>query len=373
MQGARLFRCRRAGLAVALAARFLLAGLVRYAWTYNDAIAASGAICTVKERRKLFPRPEWRESGPVPLAQAALGLLSSYTVRRRARQIVLRRLHAARPGAAPLIIFFKGDPMLKMKTRLRAAALALSLAGGMATNAANASPVPDYAFVHVTGTAYTAILPDIATLDFEIVAADADPAAARAVLETRVGEVRALMQHLTLDPEDVVVREVRQTVRKGEQSQGGAAAAGAPVYELRCDVKINVRNVSSWPALAGGLFGKPNLDGFASSFDSSAMDKTVDELVTQAVLDARRRAEVIAAAGGRRLGAMTGATPDAIKNLSTAMGLQRDEFRMPRRAGAQVDQQQDREQLMSIQAIKLQQPVDVIFRLENLPAGRKGR
>ena len=255
--------------------------------------------------------------------------------------------------------------MLTMKTRLRAAALALSLA---TTGMAAASPVPDYAFVHVTGTAFTAILPDIATLDFEIVAADADPAAARAVLETRVAEVRALMQHLTLDPEDVVVREVRQTVRKGEQS-----AAGGPVYELRCDVKINVRNVTSWPALTGGLFGKPNLDGFASSFDSSTMDKTVDELVTQAVLDARRRAEVIAAAGGRRLGALTGATPDAIKNLSTAMGLQRDEFRMPRRAGAQEAQLPDREQLRSIQAIKLQQPVDVIFRLENLPAGRKAR
>ena len=260
--------------------------------------------------------------------------------------------------------------MLKMKTRLRAGALALSLAAGMAVNPATASPVPDYAFVHVTGSAFTAILPDIATLDFEIVAVDADPAAARAVLETRVGEIRALMQHLSLDPEDAVVREVRQTVRKGEQSP-----AGGPMYELRCDVKIKVRNVTSWPALAGGLFGKPNLDGFASSFDSSTMDKTVDELVTQAVLDARRRAEVIAAAGGRRLGAMTGATPDAIKNLSTAMGLQRDEFRMPRRAGAQEAQNgvQDRDQLMSIQAIKLQQPVDVIFRLENLPVARKAR
>lgn len=60
------------GLAVALAACFLLAGLVRYAWSYNDAIPDSGAIYTVKERRNLFPRPAWRESGPGPLAQAAL-------------------------------------------------------------------------------------------------------------------------------------------------------------------------------------------------------------------------------------------------------------------------------------------------------------
>jgi len=74
------------GLAVALAACFLLAGLVRYAWTYNDAIPGSGAIYTVKERRKLFPRPEWGESGPAPLARAALaaGLVLDATGARRA-------------------------------------------------------------------------------------------------------------------------------------------------------------------------------------------------------------------------------------------------------------------------------------------------
>jgi len=257
--------------------------------------------------------------------------------------------------------------MLTMKTRLRAAALGLSLV--CAAGSAAASPVPDYPFVHVVGSAYTAVLPDIAVLDFEIVALDADPAAARAVLEARVAEIRALMQQLSLDPEDAVVREVRQTVRKGEQAPGG----GAPHelrYELRCDVKINVRNVSSWPALAGGLFGKPNLDGFASTFDLSTMQQTNDELVTNAILDARRRAEVIAAASGRRLGAVTAATPEAIKNLSTAMGLQRDDFRMERRSGAPDRGDVDREQLMTITAIRLNQPVDVIFRLENLAAAR---
>jgi uncharacterized protein YggE len=253
--------------------------------------------------------------------------------------------------------------MSKMKPCLRAVALSLSLA--CVASSAAASPVPDYPFVHVVGSAYTAVLPDIAVLDFEIVALDADPAAAKAVLEARVTEIRALMRQLGLDPEDAVVREVRQSVRKGEQAPGGG-----PLYELRCDVKIGVRNVSSWPALAGGLFGKPNLDGFASTFDLSTMQQTNDELVTNAILDARRRAEVIAAASGRRLGAVTAATPEAIKNLSTAMGLQRDDFRMERRAGNPGATDIDREQLMTITAIRLNQPVDVIFRLENLAGAR---
>lgn len=249
--------------------------------------------------------------------------------------------------------------MFKMKPCLGAVALFLSVMCG-----ADASPVPDYPFVHVVGSAYTAVSPDIAALDFEMVAVDADPAAARTVLETRISEIRALMQTLDMDPDDAVVREVRQNLVKGE-----GAAGAAPAYELRCDVKIKLRNVSNWAALAGGLFGKPNLDGFASSFDLSTMEQTGDELVTSAIQDARRRAEVIAAASGRRLGAVTAVTPEGIKNLSTAMGLQRDEYRTERRAGI-AKPGATREQLLTIPALQLNQPVDVIFRLENLATAR---
>ncbi|MFL6633046.1 MAG: SIMPL domain-containing protein [Massilia sp.] len=245
-----------------------------------------------------------------------------------------------------------------LKQPLRSAVLILLLA----TGGAGASPVPDYPFVHVTGISYQVAMPDIASLDFEIVAPDADPAAARAVIEARVGEVRDLARQLGIDADDIGVREVRQGIRKEER-----AANGAPVYELRCDVHINVRNVANWAALAGGLLGKPNLDGFASAFDRTDMDRIHDELVTQAIQDARRQADVMAAAGGRRVGGLMGATPDTLKNLSTAMGLERAEFRRNEGEDRARAQEVDREQLLAVTAIKLRQPVDVIFRLENLP------
>lgn len=245
-----------------------------------------------------------------------------------------------------------------LKTRLRASALVLLLA----SSGAGASSVPDYPFVHVTGNSFQAVVPDLASLDFEIVAPDADPAAARAVIEARVGEVRDLARQLGIEADDVVVREVRQGIRKEEKG-----ANGGPLYELRCDVHINVRNVANWAALAGGLLGKPNLDGFASAFDRTDTDTIHDELVTQAIQDARRQAEVMAAAGGRRVGGLMGATPEALKNLSTAMGLERSDFRRDRGTDRARAQDVDREQLLAVPALKLRQPVDVIFRLENLP------
>jgi uncharacterized protein YggE len=256
--------------------------------------------------------------------------------------------------------------MLKMKPFLAAcamAAAALTLPAGPAI----ASTIPDYAFVHVIGNSFRVEMPDIAALDFQIVAADADPAAARAVVEARVTEIRALMQQLSVDPEDMVVSDVRQGVRKER-------APGAPlVYELSAAVKISVRNVANWPRLAGGVLGKPNVDSFAADFDLSTMEKVNDELVTAAIMDARRRAEVMAAASGRRVGPVMAVTTDQLKKLGTRLGLEREEFKAPRagrRTGNQSADEIDRETFLAVQALKLGQSVDVVYRLENGPAGK---
>ena len=49
------------------------------------------------------------------------------------------------------------------------------------------------------------------------------------------------------------------------------------------------------------------------------------------------------------------------------MGLERSDFRGDRGADRARAQDVDREQLLAVPALKLRQPVDVIFRLENLP------
>lgn len=254
-----------------------------------------------------------------------------------------------------------------LKTWLRAVPFLFVLAAGTAL----AAPIPDYPFVHVSGSAYVAVVPDIGSLDFEIMAVDADPAAGRAVLEDRVAEVRALMRQLSLNPDDAAVREVRQSMRKGDGAEG---AAHGPLYELRCDMHVNVANLSAWRDLAGALLGKPNLDGFAASFDRSDMEKINDDLMVEAIRDARRRADVMAGGFGRRVGGVMAATPDALKNLSTSMGLERAEFGNGRGGDRPRPEQTDREQLLTVSALKLRQPVDVIFRLEPLTgAGRAKR
>ncbi len=60
------------GLAVGLAACFLLLGFVRYSFTYNTTIEGSEGIFLVKERRNMLPRPEWRATAPAALHEMLL-------------------------------------------------------------------------------------------------------------------------------------------------------------------------------------------------------------------------------------------------------------------------------------------------------------
>jgi uncharacterized protein YggE len=255
-------------------------------------------------------------------------------------------------------------PFLPILTACAMAGAVLALPAA----AAAASALPEYAFAHVNGGSFRVEMPDIASLDFQIVATGTDPAVARATIDERMAEVRELMQKLSIDVEDLQVREVRQGVRKER------AADGAPVYELSCDVKINLRNVANWPALAGGLLGKPNLDSFAADFDLSTLDKVTDEMVAEAIADARHHAEIMAAASGRRLGPAMAVTSDSIRRLGTNLGLERDEFKVERKQGRrpanQSAEQIDRDVFIMVQMLKLRQSVDMVYRLDNAASGK---
>jgi uncharacterized protein YggE len=221
--------------------------------------------------------------------------------------------------------------------------------------AAPASNLPDYPFIHVTGSASTYVLPDIGTIDFEVIASDKDPAAARTVIDERVAAIRALMEANGLPVEDMEVRNVRQEVRKAR------AAEAEAIYDLRCVVHIKVRELVKWSPFASGLVGMPNLDAFATAFDTTEHDQVEAGLSGEAIKDARRKAEGLAAGFGRKLGAVTAVTTGSLKNLSNAMGLVSGDLSYRR---DQKAQKVDRENLLNVLMLPMGQTVDVIFRIK---------
>jgi len=231
---------------------------------------------------------------------------------------------------------------------------ALAFAAVLFTAAASqASPLPAYPFVHVSADASRYTTPNIGALDFIVAAADADPAQARVAVETRIAEVRALLQEQGIPLEDMETRDVRR-------EPGRNAAAEATAQELRVSVHLIVRDLSKWQAVVAPLLDKPNLLDFATSFDIVEREQVEAELMANALADARRRAEIIARGARRKLGAVTAVTPGGVKNVGATIGLVRADVGFTRVKASNVEARN----FLSVDALKLVQPVDVVFRLE---------
>ena len=219
--------------------------------------------------------------------------------------------------------------------------------------AASGAELPAYPFIHVSASGTMRVMPDMGEIDFEIMARDADPAVAMQVVATRVAEVRALMVDAGAADDRLEIGDMRKELMKGDPS--------VVVYEIRCGVKVTVKDLSKWQAVVAPLLDKPNLDGFMTTFDTSQRVKVEAELMNQAIKAARSKADTIAAGFGRKVGAVSGVSNGELKNMTRAMNLAPSEFNQ--RGGGRRDGP-ERSALLMVNPLKLVQPVDVIFRIK---------
>ena len=218
---------------------------------------------------------------------------------------------------------------------------------------AAAAELPAYPFIHVSGSAVTYFMPDRGEIDFEVTAQDADPAAALQVVAARVAEIRTLMAGVAAEGATLDVRDMRKDIKKGEP-------AAVPVYEIRGGVKILVRDLAKWKAIVTPLLLMPNLTGFMTAFDTSERHRVEAELMADAIKETRRRAEIIAAGFGRKVGLVTAVSSGELKNLTRSLNLSPADFNQRGRSR----EESAREELLSITALKMSQGVDVIFRMK---------
>ena len=218
-----------------------------------------------------------------------------------------------------------------------------------------ASDLPDYPFIHANGVGFAYVMPDIGEIDFEILAVDADPEAARQLVEARIAQLRALAEGLGLAADALEIRDVRKAIRKEESRPDGVA-----YYSLRCGVHIKVKDLAKWPELMLPLIDMPNLDGFTTEFSVADRDKVEIDLLNEAIRAARRRGEGMAAGFGRKLGPVTAVTSGQLANLTRAMGLSPvDRFNR----GSSAAQTVNKRELLLVTVLKWSQAVDVIFKI----------
>jgi uncharacterized protein YggE len=216
-----------------------------------------------------------------------------------------------------------------------------------------ANELPAYPFVHVSGTAYLNVVPDQGSVDFELVARDQKVEPAAAVVQHRAQDVRMLTDSLGIAAADIDIDNPR-----AEWAKDGTA------YVVKVQVHINVRDLAKWAALVQPILGMENVDGVMTAFDTSERTRVESDLLVQALADANRKAGVIAGGVGRRLGSVAGVSNSQLKNLTLALGLVPADFRYTHPDNADARQAKSVEQYLSVNALKFQQDVDVLYRMK---------
>ncbi len=164
---------------------------------------------------------------------------------------------------------------------------------------------------------------------------------------------RALFASHGIAPEDVSVQDILRRPRKTE-----VAGDTAPQMDTRVALNVTVRNMTAWSAMLRALMAMPRVESLALAFSRSDRDKIEAELVTQALANAKGKAQNMARGIGARLGVATGVSLGALKNLSNAMGLALEPN------GRYTDGGPDAATDLSlVAAMTLVQGVDVIYRI----------
>lgn len=219
-----------------------------------------------------------------------------------------------------------------------------------------AADLPAYPFIHASGRAFTHVIPDRGEIDFDISASDADPAAARAVLDARAAELHALLSANGRADDKIEIHDVRREIRKVADADPKAE----PVYDYVCTAHVVVNDLAAWTPIMSALLDMKNLTGFSTSFYVADRDQIELNLSIDAIKDARRRAEAMARGLGKQVGAAMAVSSGQLKNLTGAIGLQNSNSY----TSAGKAPPSNGTDLLMILTLNFQQDVDAIFKIK---------
>ena len=178
-----------------------------------------------------------------------------------------------------------------MKLTTISTVLALTL-----SSAAQASPLPDFPFINVTGVAKLDVAPDKARIQFVLrhTAAKAD-AATEAVYK----QGRDLMQFLAaqgVTEADIDAAQINKEALYKDYNDRTITG-----YEASQPITVTLNQLSNYIAVMDYLFKQPQIFSIQGSFDSNQREQHELKLSEQAGADARRRATHLAAAQGVKI------------------------------------------------------------------------
>lgn len=188
--------------------------------------------------------------------------------------------------------------------------------GGMLHVAA--SPVPDFPFITVRGSAEVEVPPDEATISFSVLVHGAESGAAADAVNDTLKKLVEGITGLGVDKGAVTADDLeREAVRQKDENRTELKIVG---YDVSRDVKVKISEIAHYNGVVSLIMKAENVTGVTSYFDTRRRDEIEAELMGKACADAKRKALLMSKGVGTELGEVFAISDLDFDGLATGFG-----------------------------------------------------
>jgi hypothetical protein len=163
-----------------------------------------------------------------------------------------------------------------------------------------ASPIPDFPFTAVYGSATDEVAPDQATIKFTVLCHDPRSEVAVATVNEVLTKVVEGLVGLGIKKEDLVADDLsKEAVREKGDDYKRLKILG---YDVSRDVKVTVAEIERYTAVVRLIMATDNITRVSTEFDTSKRDEIESTLMASACANAKRKAKLLCEGVGTDLG-----------------------------------------------------------------------
>jgi uncharacterized protein YggE len=231
-----------------------------------------------------------------------------------------------------------------------------------ASCAVQASPLPDYPFVSTGGRAQAWMPPDIGELQFDVGAQQPSAGQAAAALQAQCASIAPLLASHGIGEADV---EGYELGKKAVELTNPGADGATQAWSLGRHYRVQVRDLSQWPALLTEVMALDHVDGVSVQFDRSDRERVNALLLAEAAKDARSNGALLAESFGRKLGPVVAIARAPLEKVGAPFMEQPEAAAssVPRGVGVQVTESTVLQYTVPL-SIPFAQSVSAVFRLK---------
>jgi uncharacterized protein len=225
-------------------------------------------------------------------------------------------------------------------------------------SAVAASPLPDFAFITVSGEASLEVVPDKARIQLMIRHTANTASTATEAVYLQGNELLQFLAAKGVAQTDIEAAQINKEALYKDYNDRSITG-----YEASQPLSLTLHSLDSYVAIMDYLFKQPHIFSIQSSFDSSQREQYELKLSEQAGTDARRRAEHLAAAQGVKVSSVFAITESGgWNNLAGEFGFSGAavSYGMQHKA---ADMANASPSLVLPRHIKLQKSVNVIYKI----------